>query len=259
MQTPKPALDRHVTLASAQIVCLDGDRAGNLVRIENAIREARAQGADLVAFPESCLFGWVNPDAHQRATPIPGADSDILCALARKYQVHLCIGLDEKDGDRLYGAAILVDDAGRILLKHRKNDVLAHLMTPPYTPGTGVSVADTRLGRIGVLICADSFHKPLLEQMRDQRPDYVLVPYGWAAPEAQWPGHGLELRKTVDYAARTIGCPVIGTDLVGMITHGPWTGQVYGGQSVAADGQGTILFVARDRDRDLTLLKLPLP
>ena len=106
------------------------------------------------------------------------------------------------------------------------------------------------------MICADSFLKELVQRMADQRPDLVLIPYGWAAPEGEWPNHGDSLRDIVQTVARTVHCPVIGTDLVGAITNGPWSGQVYGGQSVAADGDGSILFRGRDRDRDVTVLSV---
>lgn len=247
-----------VKIASAQILCLDGDRSGNLVRIENAVRQAKAAEADLVAFPESCIYGWVNPDAQTRACPIPGKDADLLSGLAREYGIHMNIGLDEKDGDNLYGAAILIDDKGTIRLKHRKNNVLPELMDPPYATGTGVQAVDTRLGRIGVMICADSFRDDLLLEMRALVPDYVLIPYGWAAREEQWPEHGRELARTVQRAARTVDCPVIGTDLVGAITHGPWTGQVYGGQSIAYDAKGNVLALARDRDTDMTFTEVKI-
>ena len=118
-----------VRIALGQIVCLDGDRVGNLARIESAVREAKRQEADLVCLPEMALLGWVNPDAHQRAHAIPGEDSQALCKLARDHKVHLCAGLAEKAGDHLYDSALLIDDAGQILLKHRKINLLAELMT----------------------------------------------------------------------------------------------------------------------------------
>jgi len=251
--------ERQVKVAMAQIFCLDGDRAGNLARIENAIREAKTQGAEIVAFPESSILGWENPAAHQRAFPIPGRDSDALCALARKHEVYLSVGLDEKDGEKLYDSCLLIDDAGNILLKHRKVNVLPELMTPPYSVGDGVARAvDTKFGRIGLLICADSFLKELVQGMTEQRPDLVLIPYGWAAPEGEWPGHGEKLREIVQTVAKAVRCPVIGTDLVGAITNGPWSGQVYGGQSVAADRDGSILARSRDRDRDITVISVNL-
>ena len=59
-------------------------------------------------------------------------------------------------------------------------------------------------------------------------------------------------------AAKAIGAPVVGVDLVGSITHGPWTGQTYGGQSVVADGSGRILAAAEDRDVDVLIVDIPI-
>ena len=240
-------------IAIAQIICLDGDLSGNLKRITNAVEEAKQKGAEIVVFPESSLLGWVNPEAFQRASPVPGRESEIICMLAKKHNIFICIGLDEKDGEKLYDSAILVDDQGDILLKHRKINVLPELMTPAYSVGEGVQVAQTRLGKIGVMICADSFRDNLLQGMKEKSPDLLLIPYGWAAPEDKWPGHGLELLKVVKNAALKVNCPVVGTNLIGQISHGPWTGQIYGGQSVAWDPKNNNLVTAKDRERDIVV------
>jgi len=245
-----------VKVAIAQIFCLDGDRSGNIVRIENAIIEAIEKGAEIVAFPESSILGWVNPDAHTRAFSIPGPDSEHLCALAKKYKVFISIGLDEKEGDKLFDSAILIDDEGSILLKHRKINTLDELMSPPYTKGEKIEAINTRLGRIGVMICADSFQEDLLIRMKAQRPDWVIIPYGWAANETDWPVHGKELLRVVQHVAGALNCPVIGTDLVGEISHGPWRGMVYGGQSVAVDRHAKVLATGQDRDKDIVVFEV---
>jgi len=152
----------------------------------------------------------------------------------------------------------LIDDLGNIIGKHRKINILTNLMTPPYTPGSSVQTVDSKFGKIGMLICADSFKDEILEKMRSRQPDIVLIPYGWAAEEEQWPEHGNELKKTVQSSAKSIGCPVIGTDLVGRISNGPWTGLTYGGQSVAADGNGKILYRCKDRDREVKVITVVL-
>jgi predicted amidohydrolase len=248
--------NKSVLVAMCQIFCLDGDRSGNLIRIENALLEAMGTEADIACFPETSLLGWVNPEAHTRAHPIPGKDSDLLCRLAEKYEIHLCVGLAEKQGDRLYDTVLLIDDKGNILSKHRKINILAKLMTPPYAPGKDVGVTETKFGKIGLLICADTFKTDILQRMATLKPDLVLVPYGWAAKEERWPKHGRELRKTVSNAARMIGAPVVGVDPVGKITHGPWTGMTYGGQSVTADSQGEIIALAKDRDREVKIVHI---
>lgn len=246
----------NVKLAIGQIQCIDGDRSGNLVRIENAIADAAQQGAQMVCLPETAIYGWVNPDAHQVAHPIPGTDSKALATLAKRYKTFVSIGLVEKEGGRLYDSAVLIDDEGRLLSKHRKINTLQHLMSPPYTRGSNVCTVETQFGRLGLLICADTFDASVVERMQELKPELLLVPFGWAAVKQDWPDHGHSLRTTIASAARTIGCPIIGTNLVGCITHGPWAGMVYGGQSYAIDQSGEVIAQGKDRDRDIIVFRV---
>lgn len=255
---PPPA---SVRVAVCQILCIDGDREGNFRRIENALEQARDGHAGIAAFPESVILGWENPDAHRLATPIPGADSERISALARRYGVMISIGLDEKEGGQLYDAAILVDRTGALLGKHRKVNVLAHLMDPPYAEGRAedAGVIDTEYGRIGLVICADTFQDSIAARIGALAPDLVLVPYGWAAPMDQWPEHAKELEQLVARRARQWRCPVAGVDLAGQMTHGPWKGRTYGGASVVVDADGRVLHVLRDRDVEVRTVAVPLP
>ncbi len=239
-----------------QIFSLDGDRSGNFVRIENAVAQAKDAGAEIICFPETIILGWVNSDAHTRAYSIPGKDSARLCKLAEDYQAYLCVGLAEKEASRLYDSVVLIDDKGQILLKHRKINLLTELMSPPYTPGENVDVVETGFGKIGLLICADTHKDEILNSMAALKPDLLLVPYGYAAEENKWPAHGKELEKVVKTAAKKTGAPVIGTNLVGEITKGPWKGRIYGGQSIAVDKNGKTISTAKDRDRDINIFHI---
>ena len=151
-----------------------------------------------------------------------------------------------------------MDDSGRILLTHRKINLLPELMTPPYTPGTDIKTVDTPLGRIGLLICADTFKDEILIRMAAQKPDLLLVPYGWAAEEERWPEHGKAMEEVVIQAARKTGAAVVGADLVGMISHGPWKGRIYGGQSAAVDQEGNVLARGNDRERDIIVVPISI-
>jgi predicted amidohydrolase len=239
-----------------QIFSLDGDREGNFVRIENAVDQAKGAGAEIICFPETVILGWVNSDAHKRAHAIPGKDSTRLCRLAKDYQAHLCLGLAEKEGNNLYDSVLLIDDKGKILLKHRKINLLSELMNPPYTAGKDVDVVETGFGKIGLLICADTHKDEILNRMALLKPDLLLVPYGYAAEENQWPRHGKELEKVVKTTAKKTGAPVVGTNLVGEITKGPWKGRIYGGHSIAVDKTGRIISTAKDRDRDINIIQI---
>jgi len=252
--------EQVIRTAICQILCIDGDREGNFRRIENALEFASAQGVELACFPECAILGWVNPQAHQLAHPIPGPASDRIGQLARQYNLMIAIGLEETEGDELYDSAILVGSDGRLLLRHRKINNIDELMDPPYTDGApgDIQVVETEIGRVGMLICADTFVEELVRAVGSKSPDLLLVPYGWAAKNEMWPDHGKELARTVSRAAQWAGCTSIGTDLVGGITHGPWAGRTYGGQSVVADRDGNILAILRDRDVDVRVLEVPI-
>ncbi|HEY3703806.1 MAG TPA: carbon-nitrogen hydrolase family protein [Terracidiphilus sp.] len=250
---------RNVRLAICEILAIDSDREGNFRRIEYALDDAEAKHADIAIFPESSILGWENPDAHRIAEPIPGKDSNRIAALAQKHHLMIAIGLDEKDGDKLYDSAILVDKTGKLLWKHRKINVLPELMTPPYSQGKreDIGIVDTEFGRIAVLICADTFSDAFVNRMKELKPDLMLVPYGWAAPNDQWPQHSKVLEDLVKRRAAMVRCPMAGVDLVGEMTHGPWAGQTYGGSSFVADGTGKILLTLKDRDTDLQVIDVP--
>src|SRR5450631_4500453 len=254
------APQKPVRLAICQILVIDSDREGNFRRIAYALDQAEAQHADIAIFPESSLLGWENPEAHRLAKPIPGEDSTRIAELARQHKIMIAIGLDEKDGERLYDSAILVDKSGKLLWKHRKINVLPELMTPPYSQGRpeDIGVVETEFGRIALLICAGTFQDANIARIKSMKPDLLLVPYGWAAENKEWPEHSNELKKLVQRRAAALKVPFVGVDLVGEMTHGPWRGQTYGGSSFVADGSGRILLTLRDRDTDLQTIELQI-
>lgn len=247
-----------VKVAICQIFVIDTDREGNFRRVEYALADAKAQGAQIAAFPESSILGWENPVAHRLAEPIPGADSRRIQELAKKFDLMIAIGLDEKDGERLYDSAILVDRTGKLLWKHRKINVLPELMTPPYAQGRpeDIAVVETEFGRIAFLICADTFSDLHFDRIKAQKPVFMIVPYGWAAKPEEWPEHAKLLEKLVSQRARELGCDVVGTDLVGVMSAGPWKGYTYGGASVAISAIGEVISKLRDRDAEVKIVEI---
>lgn len=248
----------RVRVAICQILVIDSDREGNFRRIEYALADAKSRGAQIATFPESAILGWENPEAHRLAQPIPGADSERIQQLAKKYDLMITIGIDEKDGDRLYDSAILVDRTGKLVWKHRKINVLPELMIPPYSEGRpeDIQLVDTAFGRIAFLICADTFDDANLERIKKLRPDFMIVPYGWAEQVDRWPAHELDLEKLIRSRAKQLHCDIVGTDLVGVMSSGAWKGYTYGGASIAISGSGKVLVRLRDRDVDVAVVDI---
>lgn len=249
----------NLKIAIAQPRCTDSDLDGNLARLGALTARAAGEGAGIVFFPETVDLGWVNPDAHRLAGPVPGGEAaEAVCAMAAENGIWIGIGLNEKDGDKLHDTVVLVNSEGKIVLKHRKINLLDWLMDPPYTPGApaDISTVETPFGRVGLLICADSFKEELVRKLAGQKPDLVYIPYGWAAKQPDWPEHSFSLVQRVQKTAKAIGAPVIGPNLVGRISKGPWTGYTYEGLSTAADAFGMSLVQGKWNREDLILLEI---
>ncbi|AMA58864.1 nitrilase-related carbon-nitrogen hydrolase [Bradyrhizobium sp. CCGE-LA001] len=128
------------------------DVSQNLQKISMLAREASAEGAELVVFPELALTGLADPSGAAQA--VPGSATDSLGELAEDLDLYLVCGLAERDGDLVYNSACLVTPDGDISV-YRKT----HLTTDERswaTPGDGWTVVDTPIGRIGLLIGHDA-------------------------------------------------------------------------------------------------------
>ncbi|MBK7403365.1 MAG: hypothetical protein IPJ41_01705 [Phycisphaerales bacterium] len=121
-----------------------------------------------------------------------------------------------------------------------------------------IQTVETPIGRVSMLICADSFIDDNVAAVRACEPDLVVVPSGWAAEPGDRPAHGESLHAWVTSVARRTHCPVVGTHLVGAVSAEPWNGKTYGGQSVGADGEGSVLGVLRDRDPEVRVFELTI-
>ena len=89
-----------------------GDSDRNLALIETLARQAQAQGAELVVFPERALTGLECP-----AETAVAADGEAVARLARlvaSLRLHLVAGFAERDGTTLYNSAIVAGPNGPV-------------------------------------------------------------------------------------------------------------------------------------------------
>ena len=169
-------------LALCQMLVEGGAMDRNLARAERMIAEAAAANADIVLLPETMDLGWTHPSAAREAEGVPdGAPFRRIAAAAARHGVFVCAGLTERDGDRVYNCAVLIDRGGSLLLRHRKLNELdiAHDL---YAQGDRLNVAHTELGTIGVMICADGFAKDRVPSraLGYMGADFILSPSAWA-------------------------------------------------------------------------------
>src|ERR1035441_8830582 len=125
----------RLLVALAQIPVEDGNLDHNMRLAEEAARQAPSLKADLLNLPEAADWGWLYQQARRDALPIPGKYTDLLAALAKRHRMWVSAGCLERDGDKVYNSAVIIDRTGRIVLKHRKINTLPELTKDLYDRG----------------------------------------------------------------------------------------------------------------------------
>jgi len=132
------------------------------------IEEAAANGARLVAFPETWLPGypwfiWLDSPAwgmqfiqryHDHSLILGSPQAERLAQAAKDHQIMVVMGMSEKSGGSLYMGQWIIDAEGRTVAARRKLKP-THVERTVFGEGDGsdLSVYDTALGRVGALCC----------------------------------------------------------------------------------------------------------
>ena len=226
-----------------QMLVQPGQKEANLARAEQWIAAAAARRADIVVLPEALPLGWTHPSARNEADEIPGgASCGRLCRAAQNSRVFVCGGVIERAGDRVFNAAVLIAPSGQVLIHHRKIHEL-DIARDLYSRGDRLSVSDTALGRIGVMICADAFAPghAISRTLALMGSQIILSPCAWAVPadhdNVREP-YGRLWLESYGPVAREFGVTIAGVSNVGPITAGPWQGRKYIGSSLLIGRSG---------------------
>lgn len=223
-------ISRPFKLALAQMAVMGGDKPENLKRAERAIRDAAAEGADIVVLPECLDLGWTHPSSPVAAEPIPeGEPCRRIMKAAHENGVFVAAGLTERAGDQVFNAAILVGPDGCLLHSHRKINEL-DIGRDSYSTGRQIGVVPTNLGTIGIMICADGFAtgQVISRSLCEMGADVILSPSAWAVPadhdQASDP-YGDVWRNAYIPVAKEFGIWIVGVSNVGPMAAGPWEGR----------------------------------
>ena len=232
-------------LGMGQMLVEGGKVDENLEHAEKMVSEARRKDCQVIVLPECLDIGWAHPSARELAKPIPGETSSRLCQAAKHNGIIVVAGLSERVGNRIYNSAILADENGEILVKHRKINELA-IAHDLYSIGNMLSIAETRFGTIAVNICADNFQDSLAIGHVQARmgAHFIFSPSAWAVKadhdNAKEP-YGQFWIESYRQLCKLYGITIIGVSNVGWITAGPWKGRKVIGCSLALGPEGDVL------------------
>jgi predicted amidohydrolase len=237
---------RTVRVGMAQILVTSGAIQANLARARDGVARAGQERCDVVVLPECLDLGWTHPDAARLAHPIPGPSSDALGEAARASGLWVVAGLTERDGQRTFNTAVLLDEQGRLRRKHRKINEL-DIAWDIYARGTALEVADTPFGRVGIPICADNStaSTELGLALGRMGARLLLSPCAWAVTPDHDNAKEPYGRDLWDVAYRLFAAKLriatVAVSNVGRMEAGPWRGRYCIGSSLAVGPDGAVL------------------
>lgn len=266
MTPPSPR--RPVTLGLIQMAC-GADPAANLDRLLARIREAASRGAQLISTQE--LFRseyFCQREDHEffkLAEPIPGPSTAALAAIAKELGIVIVGSLFEKRAEGLYhNTAVVIDADGTLLGRYRK----MHIPDDPlyyekfyFTPGDlGFRAWDTKVGRIGVLVCWDQWYPEAARLTALQGAEIIFYPtaIGWHPTEkAEFGVAQRDAWETIQRGhAVANGVFVAAINRVGH--EGPADGGIeFWGNTFVADPAGTVLHRS-GQDEEVVVLEVDL-
>lgn len=167
--------------AVVQAASVAFDRDACLDKTERLVAAAAGHGATVVVFPEAFIGGYprgltfgavvgARTDAGRNdfrrywesGVDVPGPAVTRLSRIARDNNIHVVMGVIERDGGTLYCCVLFFGPSGEFLGKHRKlMPTASERLVWGYGDGSTMPVFETSVGRIGAVICWENY-MPLL-------------------------------------------------------------------------------------------------
>ena len=156
------------------------DRQGTIDRAVALVGEVASEGAELVVFPETFIPGYpvwmwrLRPGGDmsltnelygrlfENAVDLENDDLAPLRAAAKEHSVTIVCGVNEREGavsrGTLFNTVVVIDAEGEIVNRHRKlMPTNPERMVHGFGDASGLRVIDTPVGRIGTLLCWESY------------------------------------------------------------------------------------------------------
>lgn len=260
-----------VRIAAVQAEPVWLDLAATTEKTIRLIEQAAAEGADLVAFPETWLPGypiflWAYPVPEQipfvaryqaNSPAVDGPEIAAICAAAKRHSITVVVGISERDHGSLYMSQLIIGPDGEIQL-HRRKLKPTHAERALFGEGDGsdLQVINTELGRVGALNCWEHL-QPLVKFSLFAQHEQIHVA-GWPCFGifAEHPSLGYEVSAAVSRTYALEGGSFVAVSSQIISEEGAQNFLVNGKPSPIIDGGGGI---ARVYGPSGALLTEPLP
>ncbi|MCC6442865.1 MAG: carbon-nitrogen hydrolase family protein [Armatimonadetes bacterium] len=153
----------------ARIACAWG--TGDLDFWSRWLDRAGEKKADIALLPE-----MLNGKGAQDAEPLDGPTGEMMACKARQWGMYVSGTFDERRGDMVFNTAPLFDRKGDLAGAYSKNQLFDPEEDDGATPGVGYPVFHTDFGRVGIIICYDSWFPEPTRLLAYKGAELVLFP-----------------------------------------------------------------------------------
>ncbi len=199
---------RMTRIAVCQVRVDIDDLAGNASRVDEAVREAVAGGADVVILPELVGTGYVFADRAEALAIAEEPDGPTVqryLALSAEHQMVIVAGFCERapaeeESPGPYNSAVLAD-CGTLRAVYRKTHLWDAEKLVFLAGDYPAPVVQTSVGRIAIMVCYDLEFPEMTRDVSVRGAQLIAAPVNWPAGPTPLGERPIEVVKTQAAAA----------------------------------------------------------
>ena len=229
-----------INAAAIQFNVKQGDVDANLAYVREALRRAADKGATLAVLPEMWSSGFAYKNLNELALRTAGIVEELL-ELSRSLKLVICGSMPEPNGDKVFNTIFLADN-GRLAGVYRKIHLFSLLGEDrAFSGGDQWLLADTSIGKIGVIICYDLRFPELSRRLAVEGAQVICVPAQWPKPRQEhW--RTLIRARAIENQLFVVSCNACG--LIGKLD--------FFGMSMIVNPKGELLAEAGEEECELS-------
>lgn len=159
----------------------------NLARAEKYLERAAGEGAQLVVLPEMFNVGFFfGEELMKVAETLDGQTISWLKEQASRLELHIACSIYERHEGHFYNTMVMVGSDGTLQHYRKRNPTMQEVAVWRRCDDPGPGIFDTPFGRVGGVICFDSFARETYEGFKNSGVELVVIIACWGAPRPIW-------------------------------------------------------------------------
>ncbi|MBM4093663.1 MAG: carbon-nitrogen hydrolase family protein, partial [Planctomycetes bacterium] len=171
-----PPPPRKVRLATVHYRPTGKSPRQNCEEFAPLLADAARQKADLVVLGETITAVGVRMKIQETAEPVPGPTTEYFGGLAKQNNLHVVLSLHERSEHLVYNTAVLIGPDGKLVGKYRKVCLPHSEVASGCAPGNDYPVFDTKIGKVGMMICYDGFFPEPARELSNRGAEIIAWP-----------------------------------------------------------------------------------